>query len=196
MWISINDKTKTPVIGQRYLITAITDAEPKVKEAMYTEDGEWEDGSLMFNPSRIVGWWSEPIPEPMRVKKNPPYLIFPPYELGSNGNNKKLSVSILSDEEMLGAGFLKCKDIWHFSKDVSGKNYIFLGISVKRDDPSDFAIRTVQLSGKPFEYQNILSEESYFTNELAVRVYEKVEQWMEYLSEKGILHGHTKGEYI
>ena len=72
-----------------------------------------------------------------------------------------------------------------------------LSIVINKSTPADFRIDVLEDDYcQPYDYQRLLSQESYKINQLALKVYNKVEETMERLSEEGIISGHVKGEYI
>ena len=119
-------------------------------------------------------------------------------ELNSNGVNKKIKAHILSDEEMREIGFTDyVKDQWYFCRVAQKFKYGFsitFNVTIPKDG-SDIRIDILDESfAQPYDYQIMLDRNSKF--EPALKVKEKVEEWMAYLQEKGVLSGHEYGEYI
>jgi len=197
-WIKANDSIK-PEKGKIYWVTTIMFTNPFVIEARYMGDGKWNEvkGDFVGRPVKIEGWWPSPKPEVMDVPLKKPYLIFPPCEQNENGINKKISVVILSDDEMRRIGFTDFREgYWHFSKTV--KDDITFGLTICKTNAEDFRIDVLDDNFcQPYDYQRLLSEKSYFgPSPFAIDVYNTVELIMQDLTEKGIIRGHVKGEYI
>lgn len=121
-------------------------------------------------------------------------------KLNSNHVNAKIQATILSDGEMISAGFTDfSKDRWYFCKTLNfPKKYkgveITFNVSIPKDG-SDISIDILDEDFlQPYDYQKIL--ERYPTNEVACIVREQVELWMGRLQEVGVLSGHVRGEYI
>lgn len=119
-------------------------------------------------------------------------------ELNSNGVNKKIKAHILSDDEMREIGFTDYgKDRWYFCRVVQKFKYGFnitFNVDIPKDG-SDIRIDILDESfAQPYDYQIMLDRNPKF--EPALKVKEKVEEWMDYLQEKGVLSGHEYGEYI
>lgn len=197
-WIRPDDKLK-PEKGKIYWVTVVMILNPIVIEARYMGNGEWNEinGNSIGRPVKIEGWWPFPKPEVMEVSLKKPYLIFPPYEVNGNGVNKKIHVKLLSDQEMRKIGFTDFREgYWHFSKGISED--IIFGLTINRSNTEDFRIDVLDDNFcQPYDYQRILSKDSYSgPNQFAIYIYNKVEIIMQELTEKGIIAGHVKGEYI
>ena len=132
-------------------------------------------------------------------------------ELNSNGVNKLIKYNILSDEEMKRIGFNKnyhegtdhekYSPYWYFTRSIGfpkGKKWkgIEIDFTVRiPKDGSDINIMVLDMDFcQPYDYQYILSKDS--KNECANIVKERVEEWMKYLQDEGVLSGHVYGEYI
>ena len=132
-------------------------------------------------------------------------------EVNSNGTNKAIKATILSDERMKEIGFHKnyyegtdheqYSPYWWFTKSIKfpkEKRWrgTFIDFDVKiPKDGSDIEIVTLDMYFCwPYDYQEILYRNS--KNECANIVKEQVEMWMKYLHDKGVLSGHVYGEYI
>lgn len=132
-------------------------------------------------------------------------------ELNSNGVNKKIKAHILSDDEMREIGFSKnyyegtdheeYSPYWWFSKTIKFPNEtIYKNFEIDFDvkipkDGSDIRIDVLDMDFcQIYDYQRILNRNPH--NEAALIVSEQVEEWMDYLQEKGVLSGHEYGEYI
>lgn len=132
-------------------------------------------------------------------------------EVNSNGTNKAIKATILSDERMKEIGFHKnyyegtdheqYSPYWWFTKSIKfpkEKRWrgTFIDFDVKiPKDGSDIEIVTLDMYFCwPYDYQEILNRNS--KNECANIVKEQVEMWMKYLHDEGVLSGHVYGEYI
>ena len=132
-------------------------------------------------------------------------------ELNSNGVNKKIKAYILSDDEMREIGFHKnyyegtdyeeYSPYWWFSKTIKfPKEKQYRGFEIDFDvkipkDGSDIRIDVLDMDFcQPFDYQYYLSNNPNHKTSLIIK--EQVEEWMNYLQEKGVLSGHEYGEYI
>lgn len=132
-------------------------------------------------------------------------------EVNSNGTNKAIKATILSDERMKEIGFHKNYyegtdheqyiPYWWFTKPIKfPKEKRWHGTSIDFDvkipkDGSDIEIITLDMYfGQLYDYQEILNRNS--KNECANIVKEQVEMWMKYLHDEGVLSGHAYGEYI
>lgn len=131
------------------------------------------------------------------LEMTPPYLIFPECEVNKNRNNKNIKIHFLPDKEMRELGFTDHqRGYWYFCR-VLCLNITF-NISINKKDPEDFQIDVLDDDYcQPYDYQFMLGSETQGKhNSVAIKVYEKVEKWMEYFKEKGIISGHERGEYI
>lgn len=132
-------------------------------------------------------------------------------EVNSNGTNKAIKATILSDERMKEIGFHKnyyegtdheqYSPYWWFTKPIKfpkEKRWrgTFIDFDVKiLKDGSDIEIITLDMYFcQLYDYQEILYRNS--KNECANIVKEQVEMWMKYLHDEGVLSGHVYGEYI
>lgn len=132
-------------------------------------------------------------------------------ELNSNGVNKKIKAHILSDDEMREIGFSKnyyegpnyeeYSPYWWFSKTIKfPKEKQYRGFEIDFDvkipkDGSDIRIDVLDMDFcQPFDYQYYLNKNPKHKTSLIIK--EQVEEWMDYLQEKGVLSGHEYGEYI
>lgn len=132
-------------------------------------------------------------------------------EVNSNGTNKAIKATILSDERMKEIGFHKNyyegtdheqhSPYWWFTKPIKfPKEKRWRGTSIDFDvkipkDGSDIEIITLDMYFcQLYDYQEILNRNS--KNECANIVKEQVEIWMKYLHDEGVLSGHVYGEYI
>lgn len=127
-------------------------------------------------------------------------------KLNSHGVNNLIKATILSDEEMRDIGFTDyAKDRWYFcrmikfpnTKEYRGFNSAFkisFNLTIPKDG-SDISIDVLnEAFGQPYDYQYMLDKNPKFEPCLIVK--EQVEEWMQYLQDKGILSGHVYGEYI
>lgn len=119
-------------------------------------------------------------------------------KLNSKGINKKIKANILDDTTMKAIGFTNFYEPnWFFSRrlNLPGKHIeISFNVSIPKDG-SDISIDILDDDFcQPYDYQYMLEEHPSF--ELAKMVKEQVEDWMEYLTQKGVLEGHIRGEYI
>lgn len=132
-------------------------------------------------------------------------------EVNSNGTNKAIKATILSDERMKEIGFHKnyyegtdheqYSPYWWSTKPIKfpkEKRWrgTFIDFDVKiPKDGSDIEIITLDMYFcQLYDYQKILYRNS--KNECANIVKEQVEMWMKYLHDEGVLSGHVYGEYI
>lgn len=132
-------------------------------------------------------------------------------EVNSNGTNKAIKATILSDERMKEIGFHKNyyegtdheqhSPYWWFTKPIKfPKEKRWRSTSIDFDvkipkDGSDIEIITLDMYFcQLYDYQEILNRNS--KNECANIVKEQVEMWMKYLHDEGVLSGHVYGEYI
>ena len=122
-------------------------------------------------------------------------------EVNSNCVNAKIKAHILSEKEMREIGFTEYNKEWHFRRSITFprkpryKGFdISFNVSIPKDG-SDIRIDVLNEDFcQPYDYQSILNKNPTF--ELALIIYEQVEEWMDYLQSKGVLSGHVKGEYI
>lgn len=123
-------------------------------------------------------------------------------ELNNNCVNTKIKAHILSDEEMKEISFTNYYEPnWYFCRSIKfpqTKRYrgfdISFSVSISKDG-SDIRIDILDEDFcQPYDYQMILNRNPNFPT--ALIVYEQVEEHMKYLQSKGVLSGHTKGEYI
>ena len=114
-------------------------------------------------------------------------------ELNSRRTNKVIKANILPDEKMKAIGFTDYNNAqWHFWKYLD--NEISLDITIPKDR-SDIDIVTLDENFlQPYDYQYILSKHHNFKFALGIK--EKVEEWMTYLTKKGVIYGWVKGMYI
>lgn len=126
----------------------------------------------------------------------------PDVEVNSNGVNKLIKATILSDEKMKKIGFTDYnKNIWYFCRMIQfpkEKRYRGLDISFSVSIPKDSSDIRIDILDEdfcqPYDYQYILSRNP--ENECANIVKEQVENWMKYLQDNDVLSGHVYGEYI
>lgn len=196
-WIKSDDERK-PEVNKIYWVTTIIFGNPIVVEAQYSKKEKWFliDGSTRRMEIEVEGWWNSPRPEPMYIQKNKPVLTFQPYEVNKNGLNTKIKVNLLHENKMRNLGFTDHRNgYWCYTEGVTED--ITLSIVINKSNPDDFRIDVLEDDYcQPYDYQRLLSQESYKINQLALKVYNKVEETMERLSEEGIISGHVKGEYI
>lgn len=123
-------------------------------------------------------------------------------EVNSNGVNKLIKATILSDEKMREIGFTDyAEDNWYFCRLIKfpkERRYrefeISFNVSIPKDN-SDIEIDILDEDFlQPYDYQRMLYNNPTF--EPAMIVKEQVEEWMKYLQDKGVLSGHVYGEYI
>lgn len=193
-WIKTGDERK-PEKNEVYWVTCIYGETPTVIPARYTWQSRWEN--LSGEKCDPFAWWPAKRPAPARLKKKEPYLVFPKYKIGSNGLNTKIKAHLLPDTEMRKLGFIDYQEgYWHFSKILRGS--IIFGVTISKADTDDFHIDVLDDDFyQPYDYQRMLSQKSYHEpNPYAIAVYEKVERWMDYLQQAGVLSGHVRGEYI
>lgn len=116
-------------------------------------------------------------------------------EVNSNGVNKKIKAHILDDKTMEEIGFTEYrKGFLYFCRIVDRDLDISFSVTIPRDG-SDISIDVLdEAFCQPYDYQNILVNNP--EHKTALRVQSKVEEWMKYLQDKGVLSGHIPGEYI
>ncbi len=132
-------------------------------------------------------------------------------ELNSNGVNKLIKATILSDKKMKEIGFIKnyCEGTeyeeyspyWWFTKLINFPNEqqwrnIEISFTVKiPKDGSDIEIMILDEDFcQHYPYQEILSRNP--KHKCANIVRKEVERYMKYLQDNGVLSGHNYGEYI
>ena len=131
--------------------------------------------------------------------------------VNSNGVNKLIKATILSDEEMKRIGFNKnyyegtdheeYSPYWYFlrwiqfPKENKYKNWeISFSVSIPKDG-SDIRIDVLDEDfGQPYDYQSMLRKNP--NSEPCLIIKEQVEEYMKYLQDNGVLNGHKYGEYI
>lgn len=116
-------------------------------------------------------------------------------KLNSNHVNAKIKAHILDDKTMEEIGFTEHrKGFLYFCRILDRELDISFSVTIPRDG-SDIRIDVLdEAFCQPYDYQSILVNNP--EHKTALRVQSKVEEWMEYLTEKGVLTGHIKGEYI
>jgi len=118
-------------------------------------------------------------------------------DLNSNGVNKKITANILSDDMMRKIGFSDLSpDNWFFIKTVHEDRFSSISFSVTiPKDGSDIRIDILDDAfGQPYDYQYMINRGG--APEVAYKVATKVEYWMSYLKDAGVLEGHEEGDYI
>ena len=123
-------------------------------------------------------------------------------ETNSHGVNKAITYTILSDEEMGKIGFTNYNEPrWFFIKSINfpkEKRYRGFDITFSVSIPKDKGDIRIDILDEdflqPYDYQKMLKSNPYFEPCLIVK--EQVEEWMKYLMECGVLHGHRYGKYI
>lgn len=132
-------------------------------------------------------------------------------EVNSNGVNKLIKYTILSDERMREIGFYKNyyegtdhereSPYWYFIKGIKFPDEkrwkrvdITFQVNIPKDG-SDINIMVIDEDfGQPYDYQCLLEKNP--SNVCANIVKAQVEEWMKYLQDNGVLSGHTYGDYI
>lgn len=116
-------------------------------------------------------------------------------EINSNGVNKQIKAHILDDKTMEEIGFTEYrKGFLYFCRIVDPDLDISFSVTIPRDG-SDIRIDVLdEAFCQPYDYQNILVNNP--EHKTALRVQSKVEEWMEYLQDRGVFSGHIPGEYI
>ncbi len=182
-WIKTEDARK-PEMNEVYWVTCIFGETLTVIPARYTWQSRREN--LSGGKCDPVAWWPAKRPEPAKLEKKAPYLVFPEYKTGSNGVNIKIKARLLPDTEMRKLGFTDYREgYWYFSKILRGS--IIFSVTVSKADADDFRIDVLNDDFcQPYDYQRMLSKSSYHEpNPYAIAVYEKVEQWTDYLQQAG-----------
>lgn len=132
-------------------------------------------------------------------------------DVNSNGVNKAIKYTILSDDRMREIGFKKnyyegqpnetYSPYWWFTRSIEfpkekkwKRVYIDFTVKIPKDN-SDIDIMVLDVVFcQPYDYQQLLINNP--KNECACIVKEQVEKWMKYLHDNGVLSGHVHGEYI
>lgn len=115
-------------------------------------------------------------------------------ELNSKGTNAAIKANILDDETMREIGFTDRNEAkWCFNREILGIEISF-DMTIPKDG-SDIEIVTIDEDFlQPYDYQRILESNPNF--KVANMVKEHVEEWMQYLTDKGVIEGWHKGMYI
>jgi len=115
-------------------------------------------------------------------------------KLNKHGVNACIKAYLLPDEQMRKIGFTDCREgYWYFCRDLGHE--ISFSITISKADTEDLCIDVLDEDfGQPYDYQYYLINDPNF--DFAIKVRDKVEYWMEYLQDEGVLSGHIKGEYI
>ena len=123
-------------------------------------------------------------------------------KLNNNSVKAKIQAHILTDEKMKEIGFTNYHEPnWHFCRGIQfpkEKRYKGFDISFSVTIPKDGSDIRIDVLDEdfcqPYDYQKMLENNPNFEPCLIVK--KQVEQWMNYLQEKGVLSGHVFGEYI
>jgi hypothetical protein len=125
-------------------------------------------------------------------------------ELNSNGVNKAIKATILSDKEMREIGFTDyAEDRWYFSRYITfpkerGYHGYKFEVSFNVGIPKDGSDIQIDILDEAFlqayDYQYILDSDP--EHKYANIVKEQVEMWMRYLQDNKVLSGHNYGDYI
>lgn len=117
-----------------------------------------------------------------------------------NGVNSEIKAHILSDSKMRELGFTDYnKSTWFFCKNIPpiGKNIVWdisFSVSIPKNG-DDIRIDILDENFcQPYDYQSILDDNPHFAP--ARHVFMKVEEYMQYLQDAGVLSGHIYGRYI
>lgn len=123
-------------------------------------------------------------------------------KVNKNCVNAAIKAHILPDEEMRKIGFSdRVADRWYFVRHIRFPRKrcyygfeVTFGVTIPKngDDISIDVLDEAFL--QPYDYQRILADRP--EQETALIVQKQVEEWMDYLQEKGVLSGHVRGEYI
>lgn len=116
--------------------------------------------------------------------------------LTSHHNNAAIKINVLDESKMRDIGFTDIRpDTWYFCKYNVGHPDISFSLSVEKNNPENWEIDILDENFlQPYDYQMMLERGTQ--NPLPLKVQEKVEYWMSYLAENGIVSGHNYGEYI
>ncbi len=116
--------------------------------------------------------------------------------LNKYGCNSAIKIHILPDDQMKLYGF---KSIghpnahWYWSRSCIDE--IYFSLSINKVDPEDWRIDIIDEDFlQPYDYQHMLDETPTFS--YALKVQKRVEQFMQYLAEIGVVSGHNFGDYI
>lgn len=189
-WIDVKNKSVTPKEGETYWVT-VDFMGGLVFDATWSRNKWHRDGHVVGD---VIAWFDFPRPEPFTLPPKQGYE-FPEHEVDENGLNKKIKAHILSDKEMEAAGFRFIESVnrWVFFRFV-GKDISF-NVGINKDDESDFRIDVLDEDFcQPYDYQAIMASDK--RHPVASSVFKKVEEYMEKLSDAGIISGHEYGEYI
>lgn len=115
-------------------------------------------------------------------------------EVNKHGVNACIKAHLLPDKKMRKVGFTDYREgFWYFCRDLGHE--ISFSVTINKADAEDLCIDVLDEDfGQPYDYQRYLK--NIPENEFAIKIRDKVEYWMEYLQDEGVLSGHIKGEYI
>lgn len=116
--------------------------------------------------------------------------------LNENYNNAAIKVHLLDEAKMREIGFTDFRpSTWYFCKCNVGHPDISFSLSIEKNNPDKWRIDVLDENFlQPYDYQMMIEKGT--TNPIPKRVQEKVEYWMEYLKDNGIIEGHNYGDYI
>lgn len=115
--------------------------------------------------------------------------------ISHNGLNISLKAHVLSDDDMVNAGFKKQNGLWTYFRSLGSDTDVSFSVIIKQGNESDFHIDVIDENfGQPYDYQHILKQNP--NNKFSLRIWTEVEKHMKKLTDAGIIAGHTFGQYI
>lgn len=114
-------------------------------------------------------------------------------ELDHKGLNVNITAAILSDEEMTDLGFTDhTGKNWYYTTQLTAS--ISFNVTIPKDG-SRFALDVLDEDFlQPYDYQRLLLGKP--EHPFALKIKSKVEEELQYLSSKGVIHGWVKGMYV
>jgi hypothetical protein len=114
-------------------------------------------------------------------------------KLDLNGLNAAIRATILPDAQMRKLGFTdRSGNNWYLCSSVGAD--VTLNITIPKNG-ARLRLEVLDESfGQPYDYQQILKRNPSF--EFALLVQARVEDLLEYLSNKGVISGFSRGMYI
>lgn len=116
--------------------------------------------------------------------------------LNSKVQNKNIKANILSDEDMINAGFTdNNKKNWYYMKTLIGGNIpISFNVTISKKT-SKIQIEILDENWlQHYNYQSILERDP--NNKFANEIHKKVQEQMKLLTDKGIITGYKENDFI
>ncbi len=116
--------------------------------------------------------------------------------LNSKVQNKNIKANILSDEDMINAGFTdNHKKNWYYMKTLIGGNIpISFNVTISKKT-SKVQIEILDENWlQHYNYQSILERDP--NNKFANEIHKKVQEQMKLLMDKGIITGYKENDFI